>query len=220
MIQLVYLIFTFVCHAHDGHNEHGEIHNGELAGNDGVHYLDAGASVEWANQKLLRTITNNNQVIYHYVGSLPLGADLTRQNKELELKVPGGEKLKGFSFNHAGERPSPTKVISPNLTAQFEISKRSNFIVLWDSTQPATIVRIIIEVFSNTGEIAGRLTISTNDDGEFTVPSNFLNQLPIGKAQLAVKRIWVGGFYPEKDNVGMMGIRMASSVIGKAVIVQ
>lgn len=208
-------------YAHEGHNDHdghGEIVNGEMIGTDGVVYLDAGASVEWGEQKLLRKITRNNQIIYQYIGAVSNNLNLT-QKKELNLKIPGSEKLKGFSFNHAGDFPNSVQVILPNLSSQVEISKRNDFTILWSSTKTAAIVRIIIEVKSDSGDLRGRLTISTVDDGEFIIPSDLLEKLPSGKSQIAIKRIWVGGFYPEENHSKIIGIRTASSVVGKAIVV-
>lgn len=217
LILIFLMVFSVTSHAHEGHAGHGEIINGELTGLDGISYLDAGASVEWANQKLLRKINNNNQIIYQYIGGAPDKSSSTK--KELGLKIPGGEKLKGFSFNHAGDFPDSLNIVIPNMASQFEISKRSDFTVLWTATKPASIIRIIIEVVSDLGELKGRLTISTNDDGEFIIPSSLLTKLPNGKSKFAIKRIWIGGFHPEKETNKILGVRTSSSIVGKAIIV-
>lgn len=215
---LIFSIFlSITAHAHDGHGGHGEIIDGELTGLDGIKYLDAGASTDWANQKLLRKVNNNNQIIYQYIGLAP--DKLVSPKKEMNLKIPGGEKLKGYSFNHAGEFPDSLNVIMPNMTSQFEISKRNDFTVLWSAVKPASIIRIIIEVVTDLGELKGRITISTNDDGEFIIPSALLSKLPNGKSKFAIKRIWIGGFHPEKDNNKIIGVRTSSSIVGKAVVV-
>ncbi|HPI39411.1 MAG TPA: hypothetical protein PLJ21_01320 [Pseudobdellovibrionaceae bacterium] len=217
LILIFSVILSMTCHAHDGHGGHGEILNGELTGLDGIRYLDAGASTDWANQKLLRKVNNNNQIVYQYIGAAPDKLDASK--KEMNLKIPGGEKLKGYSFNHAGEFPDSLSVIMPSMASQFEISKHSDFTVLWSSAKPASVIRIIIEVTSDLDELKGRLTISTNDDGEFIIPSALLAKLPNGKSKFAFKRIWIGGFHPEMDNNKVIGVRTSSSIVGKAIVV-
>ncbi len=80
-------------------------------------------------------------------------------------------------------------------------------------------IKIILEVHSASGELKGRLTHSTNDDGEFEIPVKQLSQLPVGSAKIAIKRIWLGGFYPLSDKTVMMGVKTAVSVVGKVKIV-
>lgn len=224
IVSIIFLIVSF-SHAHegghdDGHNEPGAIKNGKLKGADDVVYLDAGPYVQWTGQKLKRKISSSNQVIYQYNDEVKdlAGLPTTDKNKYLELKVPGAEILKAFSFDHAGELHDMIEMISPDFSNGVVISKSKDLSLRWKADQTASMVRVIIEVYDSSGNLNGRLTVSTSDDGEFDVPTNLLSQLPEGEGKIAVKRIWLGEFQPKSEKNDMIGIKCVVSIVGKAKV--
>lgn len=221
-VVFVMLFFMSLVHAHDGHDhgaEPGAIENGKITGKDNLVYLDAGPQVEWAGQKLKRKISESNQVIYQSSEELKEAKSLSGSpDKFLELKVPGAEILKAFSFDHAGEIHDPIEVNSPNFSNDVVISKSKSMSLRWKADTTATLVKIIVEVYSTSGKLAGRVTVSTKDDGEYDLPANLLSQLPAGEGKIAIKRIWFGEFQPDKDKTEMIGLKSVMSIVGKAKI--
>lgn len=231
LIALILMACT-LSFAHEG-EDHGDpdkpsaIENGKLLARDKVTYLDAGAHIQWAGQKLKRKITNTNQVIYQYKGEVKEENKTTdttsnSQNSYFELKIPGGEALKAFSFDHAGESHDSIEILTPDFSETIAISKLRDFKLSWKAGQnaelPPAMIKIIIEVISASGSLRGRLTVSTNDDGEFEISTKLLSQLPEGSAKIAIKRIWLGGCHPFSDKNEMLGIKTAVSIVGKAKI--
>ncbi len=221
-VVFILLLFTSVVRAHDGHDhgiEPGAIENGKLTGQDNVVYLDAGPHVEWAGQKLKRKISESNQVIYQSSDELKESTSLSASpDKFLELKVPGAQILKAFSFDHAGEKHDPIDVTSPDFSNDVLISKGRPISLRWKSDATSTLVKIIVEVYSTSGKLAGRVTVSTKDDGEYDMPANLISQLPAGDGKIAIKRIWFGEFQPDKDKAEMVGLKSITSIVGKAKI--
>lgn len=237
----VLLIACSISNAHDG-VDHGDgehptlpaIENGKLEGQDKITYLDAGPDILWAGQKLKRKITDANQVVYQYTGEAkdavqvtPQAADANTKNNFLEIKIPGGEVLKKFEFDHAGESNGTIEILTPDFSRSVEISKHQDFKISWKpqakTELASSMIKIIIEVLSASGNLQsslqGRLTVSTNDDGEYEIPVKLLIQLPEGSAKIAVKRIWLGGFHPFTDQTQMLGVKTVVSVVGKAKVV-
>ena len=143
-----------------------------------------------AVQKLKRKITNN-QLIYQYSGEdneTPKTSNT--EDKYYSLKISGGEVLKAFVFNHAGESHDFVKITSPDFSEIVQISKDHDLAIRWVADDSASMIKIIIEVFSGSGS----LTVSTNDDGTFDIPITLLNQLPEGQAKIAMRRIWLGEY--------------------------
>ncbi|MEK6628224.1 MAG: hypothetical protein AABY53_06325 [Bdellovibrionota bacterium] len=229
---IIILISCSISYAHNGvdHGDGGShdapkgIENGKLEGQDHITYLDAGADIQWAGQKLKRKITDTNQVVYQYIGEVKEALSATEaQNNFLEIKIPGGQVLKTFSFNHAGESNEPLEILTPDFSRSVEISKHQDFKISWKprakTELTSAMIKIIIEVRTASNVLKGRLTLSTSDDGEFNIPVNLLSQLPEGSAKIAIKRIWLGGFHPFADKTQMLGVKTVVSVVGKAKVV-
>ena len=211
-----------IVQAHDGHDhgsEPGAIKNGKLTGQDNLVYLDAGPHIEWGGQKLKRKVSESNQIIYQTSEELKEATGLSAgPDKFLELKVPGAELLKAFSFDHAGDQHDPIEVNSPDFSNDVVISKSKAMSLRWKADTTSSLVKIIIEVYTASGNLAGRVTVSTKDDGEYDLPVNLLSQLPDGEGKIAIKRIWFGEFQPLKDKSDMIGLRSVMSIVGKAKI--
>ena len=219
------LIFLFsTVYAHDG--GHGgdeptpsQIEKGKLKGKDDIVYLDAGSEIEWARQKLKRKITNN-QLIYQYTAEDNEALKTsTNDDKYYEVKISGGEVLKTFAFSHAGESHDFVKITSPDFTEIVQISKEHDLAIRWVADESASMIKIIIEVFSNSGSLTGHLTVSTNDDGTFDIPIKLLSQLPEGSAKIALRRIWLGEFSSPLDSKQMLGVRTSVSSVANAKVV-
>jgi hypothetical protein len=221
VIFIALFIFS-ISYAHDGHDDHnapGTIENGKLKAKDNVTYFDAGAEVQWLGQKLKRKITSNNQIVYQYSDGSKEASPLTsEQDKYLTLKVPGGKVLKAFDFNHAGEMHDLIDVTSPDLNNDVTIMRDQDMRLTWNSDNTSSMIKVIYEVYSATGQLTGRLTLSTNDDGDFSVPSAYLNKLPAGQGKIAIKRIWFGEFQPNEKNNETIGVKSAVSVVGQIKI--
>lgn len=221
-VILLLLLFVSVVRAHDGHDhgtEPGAIENGKLIGKDNLVYLDAGPQLEWAGQKLKRKISESNQVIYQVSEELKVPAGLSAgPDKFLEIKVPGAEILKAFSFDHAGEIHEAIEVNAPDFSNDVLISKSKPLSLRWKADPTSSLVKIIIEVYSASGKLAGRVTVSTNDDGEYSMATNLLSQLPAGEGKIAIKRIWFGEFQPDKDKTEMIGLKSVMSIVGSAKV--
>lgn len=229
LISLIFMLSS-LGNAHDG-VDHGDgdhkpssIENGKLLGKDKITYLDAGADIQWAGQKLKRQITNTNQVIYQYSGEVKEETKTSAAfSNYYDLKISGGEILKSFSFDHAGESNAVLEMLSPDFSRLVEISKLHEFKLNWKAelktSPPASMIKIIIEVMSASKSLQGRLTVSTNDDGEFSIPVELLSQLPEGSAKIAVKRIWLGEFQPFSGKNEMLGVKTVVSVVGTAKVV-
>lgn len=224
MRALVFLMLVLisVARAHEGHDhgaEPGAIKNGKLIGKDSLVYLDAGPQIEWAGQKLKRKISELNQVVYKFSEELKEDKNLSSgQDKFLELKVPGAEILKAFSFDHAGELRDPIEINSPDFSNDVIVSKNKPLALRWKADPTSSLVKIIIEVYSATGKLIGRVSVSTKDDGEYDLPAKLLNQLPLGEGKIALKRIWFGEFQPDKDKSDMIGVKSAMSVVGRSKV--
>lgn len=224
VVFLILFLFSFA-QAHEGHDDDSHppaaIENGKLKGNDDLIYLDAGAYVTWAGQKLKRKVSESNQVVYQFNDELK---DLTSlssgPDKYLELKVPGAEILKAFSFDHAGEMHDQLDISSPDFTSDVVVSKSKDLPLRWKADSTASMVKVIIEVYLPEGKLAGRITISTKDDGEYDVPAKFLSQLPAGDGKIAVKRIWFGEFQSNKEKGEMIGVKCVVSAVGKAKVLE
>ena len=215
LIVLFATTLTFA-NAHEGHTP-GAIKNGKLIGHDGVTYLDAGGDVKWAKHNLRRKINENSQVIYQFSGEVEHEHSSTKSTESfLEFKAPGGEVLKAFAFDHAGELPETLEILSPDMSYIVEVSRGSDLQVRWGAKHPSSMIKIIIEVRSVSGLLKGRLTASASDDGAFDVPTSLLSQLPEGNAKIAIKRILIGGFHPFEKKDEMLGVRTAVSVVGVA----
>lgn len=224
VVVLIFSLFS-IAYGHDGGHSEPEapdaIANGKLTGKDNTTYLDAGASVLWAGQKLTRKVTTKNEIIYQYSGEVKeLNTLSTAPDKYLELKVSGGEALKAFSFDHAGEMHDLIAISSPDFSNDVVISKEKDLPLRWKSDPTASMIKVIIEVYSSSGKLGGRVTLSTNDDGEFDVPVNLLSQLPTGEGKIAIKRIWLGQFQPKAETSDMLGVKCAVSIVGKAKVLE
>lgn len=222
VIILIFTLFSFA-YGHDGgHSEPGTpdaITNGKLTNKDNMTYLDAGPHLQWAGQKLVRKVTTTSEIIYQYSGEVKeLNTLSANPDKYLELKVSGGEVLKAFSFDHAGEMHDLIEISSPDFSNEVVISKEKDLSLRWKSDPTASMIKIIIEVYASPGKLSGRVTLSTNDDGEFHVPVNLLSQLPDGEGKIAVKRIWLGQFQPKTEANDMLGVKCAVSVVGKVKV--
>lgn len=217
------LLFVSVCYAHDGHDDHAPppaaIHNGKLTAPDNITYLDAGAEVEWMGQKLKRKINEKNQLVYQFNGEPnALNALATDQDKYLNLKVTGAEALKAFTFDHAGDLHDPIEITAPDFTNEIAIDKSKDLRLQWKSDSSASMIKIIIETYSNDGKLTGRLTISTNDDGDFSVPAQYLSQLPSDGGKIAIKRIWLGEFNPSEKSTETIGVKSVVSLVGQVKV--
>lgn len=232
LISLFFIIYTFCffSYSHDG-EDHGDtphdqpkaIEDGKLVGQDHITYLDAGAQINWAGQLLNRKVTDTNQVIYRFTGEIQnnfVQSEKDDTKNYLELKVPvGGKILKPFSFDHAGETHAPVEVTSPDFSKTVEISKHHDLKVMWvPNEKRASLVKIIIEVINTADELQGRLTVSTNDDGEYSIPAKLISSLPSGQAKIAIKKIWLGEFQPTASKKETLGVKTVVSLIGKAKI--
>ena len=220
MRSIIFLVLAFlsVSHAHDGHGDHNEpgaIENGKLVSRDNLTYLDAGAKVQWLGQQLKRKVTEANEIVYQYTGEQKdLSVLSSSPDKYLDLKVTGGEVLKAFNFDHAGETHDMIEMTSPDLTQDVMVSRGTDLKLAWKADATASMIKVIIEMYSEAGQLTGRLTVSTNDDGEFNVPSQYLNQLPSGPGKIAVKRIWLGEFKPTEESKEIIGVKSVVSVVG------
>ena len=223
VVLLIFFIFS-VAHAHDGHDDGhppAAIENGKLQAKDSITYLDAGADVEWMGQKLKRKITATNQIVYQYNDTIKeLSGLSTDQDKYLNLKVTGGEVLKAFSFDHAGELHDSIEIISPDLTNDVVVSKDKELQLRWKADSTSSMIKVIIETYSSSGQLTGRLTVSTNDDGDFNVPTSYLNQLPSGSGKIAIKRIWLGEFQPNEKSSETVGVKSVVSLVGKVKVLE
>ncbi len=222
---LLILVFSF-SHAHEGHDDNlhqpSVIEKGKLIGKDKVVYLDAGVTIQWAGLKLKRKISEQNQVIYQFNVEVkdqvePAAAD---KNKYLELKVPGAESLKAFTFDHAGEMHDMVEMISPDFSNTVAIFKAKALSLRWKPDPSSSMVKVIIEVYDAAAKLTGRLTTTTTDDGEFDIPTELLKQLPAGEGKIAFKRMWLGEFKPDEDKNDMIGVKSVVSVVGKAKILE
>lgn len=221
VVLSIFFIFSFA-HAHDGH-DHGSppaaIENGKLQAKDSIIYLDAGADVEWMGQKLKRKITATNQIVYQYSDAVKELSVLSNdETKYLNLKVTGGEVLKAFGFDHAGELHDQIELTSPDFTNDVVISRDKELQLRWKADLTASMIKVIIETYSASGSLTGRLTISTNDDGDFSVPLSYLNQLPSGNGKIAIKRIWLGEFQPNEKTSDTIGVKSVVSIVGKVKV--
>ena len=222
---LLILLFS-ISHAHEGHDndlhQPSVIEEGKLAGKDKVVYLDAGAAIQWAGLKLKRKISDLNQVIYQFNDEVKEAGAPAASDKSnyLELKVPGAESLKAFTFDHAGEMHDMIDMISPDFSNTVPISKGKALGIRWKPDSSSSAVKVIIEVYDSAGKLTGRLTTSTTDDGEFDMPTDLLSQLPAGEGKIAFKRIWLGEFKPASDKNDMIGVKSVVSVVGKAKILE
>lgn len=227
---LIICTFKLFSYAHEGedhgstpHDQPKAIKDGKLQGSDLITYLDAGAQIQWAGHTLQRKITDTNQVVYRYSGEVKNNL-FTASNDEtqnyLELKIPtGGEALKAFSFNHAGESHAPVEILTPDFSKTVQISKHHELKLTWVTTpKPASLIKIIIEVEDSSENLLGRLTVSTNDDGEFNIPIQLISSLPAGSAKIAVKKIWLGEFQPSAEKKETLGVKTVVSVVGKAKV--
>lgn len=214
------LLLVSASYAHDGHNNNNPppaaIQNGKLKAPDNVVYLDAGAEVEWMGQKLKRKITGKNQLVYQFNGEpVSISTLATDQDKYLTLKVSGGEALKAFNFDHAGDLHDPIEVTAPDFANEIVIQKDKDLRLQWKPDSSASMIKVIIETYSTEGKLTGRLTISTNDDGDFSVPSQYLNQLPNDSGKIAIKRIWLGEFNPNDKSTETIGVKSVVSLVGR-----
>ncbi len=234
-ISIVFILISALsAFAHNGEDhEHAptdKIENGKITAKDQVIYYDAGSEIQWAGQKLKRKITENNQVLYQYSGqySGPLSEQLTPLSNDknsnhknyLELKVPGGDILKSFAFDHAGELHDFVKITSPDFSDTVTIAKNHEFTLRWEADPSAAMIKIIIEVFGANRNLTGHLTVTTKDDGEFNIPTQLLGQLPEGPAKIAVRRIWLGEFQSPLAGEQRLGVRTAVSSVAKAKIIE
>ena len=215
-------MFSF-SHAHEGGHGGGvpgAIVNGKLMGADKVNYLDAGAFVTWNGQQLKRKISNSDQIIYQFQNDLANVAEASESSGSnfLELKVSGGELLKPFTFDHAGEEHSMIEMISPDFSRDISIESGKDLALRWKADKPADMVTVILEVYDSAGKLSGRVTASTTDDGEFDLPQNLINQLGEGEGKIANKRIWFGEFQPA-ENGDMIGVKCVVSLVGKLKII-
>ena len=220
---LLILAFSFG-YAHEGHDDNlhqpSVIEKGKLVGKDQVVYLDAGAAIQWNGLKLKRKISELNQVIYQFNDEIKEQNEpaTTDKSKYLELKVPGSESLKAFTFDHAGEMHDMIEMISPDFSNTLTIPKGKELGLRWKPDPTSSVIKVIIEVYDTAGKLIGRLTTSTTDDGEFDVPTDLLSQLPVGEGKIAFKRMWFGEFQPVKDKTEMIGLKSVMSVVGKAKV--
>lgn len=219
----VILVLSSV-NAHDGHDHNSpppaSIQNGKLKSQDKIVFFDAGTDVEWIDQKLKRKITDKNQIIYQYSGDIKETFNRSEPDESnfLKLKIAGSEALKAFSFDHAGELQNSIEMISPDFSNEVLISKDKDFKLQWKADTSASMVKVIIETYSAGGQLTGRLTVSTNDDGDFNVPAQYLNQLPNDSGKIAVKRIWLGEFKINENSSEKVGVRSVVSAITKIKI--
>lgn len=221
LVLLTLFVFS-TTQAHEGHVDPtppAAIKDGKLKGKDELVYLDAGPEVNWAGQKLRRQITDSNQVVYQFNDEIKSLSDLaTGSDKYLELKIPGAEVLKPFSFDHAGEMHDPIEIVSPDFSTTNFIDKSKALQLRWKADATSSLIKVIIEIYSTDGKLAGRVTISTRDNGEYDVPANFLQQLPAGSGKIAIKRIWFGEFQPQLDSSDMVGVKCVVSALGSVKI--
>jgi hypothetical protein len=228
MRTLVLLSAFFIlsaANAHEGEDHNSPppvaIQNGKLKSKDSLIYFDAGAEVEWLDQKLKRKITDKNQIVYQYSGDVKeVTTELTAdESKFLNLKVTGSEALKAFNFNHAGELKDSIELLSPDFSNEVVVPKSKDFRIQWKADSTASMVKVIFETYSATGLLTGRLTVSTNDDGDFSVPAQYLNQLPSDSGKIAVKRIWLGEFKINDNSSERVGVRSVTSSVAKVKII-
>ncbi|MEQ1723462.1 MAG: hypothetical protein ABL930_09820 [Pseudobdellovibrio sp.] len=212
-------------HAHDGHDHNSpppaSIQNGKLKSLDNLTYFDAGTEVEWLDQKLKRKITDKNQIVYQYSGDFKetTTEQVADESKFLNLKVEGSEAFKAFSFNHAGELKDSIELLSPDFSNEVIVQKNKDFRLQWKADTSASMVKVIFETYSATGQLTGRLTVSTNDDGDFNVPAQYLNQLPNDNGKIAVKRIWLGEFKINQNDSEKVGVRSVASAVAKVKMI-
>lgn len=221
---ILILVFSF-SHAHEGHDDNlhqpSVIEKGKLTGKDKVVYLDAGPAIQWNGMKLKRKISELNQVIYQFNDEIKEQNEPTAdKSKYLELKVPGSESLKAFTFDHAGEMHDMIEMISPDFSSTVTIPKVKALELRWKPDPTSSVIKVIIEVCDSTGKLIGRLTTSTTDDGEFDVPTDLLSRLPVGEGKIAFKRMWFGEFKPTSDKNDLIGIKSVVSVVGKAKVLE
>lgn len=225
LILLSVLLVLSSVHAHDGHDHNSpppaSIQNGKLKSQDNLTYFDAGTEVEWLDQKLKRKITDKNQIVYQYSGDVKETTTglATDESKFLNLKVTGSEALKAFNFNHAGELKDNIELLSPDFSNEVVVPKSKDFRIQWKADSTASMVKVIFETYSATGLLTGRLTVSTNDDGDFSVPAQYLNQLPSDSGKIAVKRIWLGEFKINDNSSERVGVRSVTSSVAKVKII-
>ncbi len=159
LIYSIFFIFSYV-QAHKGHNDGhppAAIENGKLTALDKISYLDAGADVQWLGQKLKRKITETNQIVYQYSDiAKDLGTLSNEQDKFLSLKVSGGEALKAFSFDHAGDMHDSIEITSPDFTSDVMIPKNKDLQLRWKADSTASMIKIIIETYSASGSLCQR----------------------------------------------------------------
>jgi len=219
MYTLIIFFLSLSVLAHDGHGDHGggTIQNGKLLGPDGITYLDAGINIEWAGQKFKRRVNDQNQIVYQFKGQTN---SKVPTDKFLGIKTSGGELLKSFTFDHAGEWPESVTLTAPDMSDTVMLSKNKDLHFKWDSKNQASMVKIIIEVYSPSDlKPLGKLTISTNDDGEYTIPASIISKLPSGDSKIALKRIWLGSFDKPTSKSDLIGVRTVSSIVGRAKII-
>lgn len=226
VVLLSVFLIVSSANAHEGENHNSPppaaIQNGKLKSFDNLTFLDAGAGIEWMEKKLKRKITDKNQIVYQYSGetkeiSSVLAVD---ESKFLNLKVTGSEALKAFNFNHAGELHDNIEIVSPDFLEEIVIQKNKDFKLQWKADSSASMVKVIFETYSTAGLLTGRLTVSTNDDGDFNIPAQYLNQLPTDIGKIAVKRIWLGEFKINEDVAERVGVRSVVSSVAKIKIVE
>lgn len=223
LIVLLLLLSLFT-HAHDGH-DHGTnppavIQNGKLKANDNITYFDAGADIEWIGQKLKRKITEKGQIFYQYNGGSADTLKVSDENKYLNLKVSGGEALKAFSFDHAGEMQEAIEITTPDFSNDIIVSKVKDLKLQWKPDSTSSMIKVIIETYSVEGKLTARLTTSTNDDGDFSIPASYLNQLPNDKGKIAIKRFWLGEFKPDEKSNDSVGVKSVVSSVGRIKVVE
>ena len=225
LVLLSVVLCVFSVHAHDGHDHNSpppaSIQNGKLKSHDNLVYFDAGINVEWMEQKLQRKVTDKNQIVYQYSGDFnETASDIAAdESKFLNLKVTGSEALKAFNFNHAGELRNNIEIISPDFLNEVIVPKNRDFKLQWKADASAAMVKVIFETYSATGQLTGRLTVSTNDDGDFNVPAQYLNLLPSDSGKIAVKRIWLGEFKVNESSSDRVGVRSVVSSVAKVKII-
>lgn len=225
LVLLSAFFILSIANAHEGEDHNSPppvaIQNGKLKSKDSLIYFDAGAEVEWLEQKLKRKITDKNQIVYQYSSDLKETTTglATAESKFLNLKVTGSEAFRAFNFNHAGELHDNIEIVSPNFLEEVIIQKNKDFRLQWKADSTSSMVKVIFETYSITGLLTGRLTVSTNDNGDFNIPVQYLNQLPSDNGKIAVKRIWLGEFKINENVAERVGVRSVVSSVAKIKIV-